>query len=55
MLYILRQVRSVAPTIATVLLLGETGTGKGLMATLIHRHSHRSEGPICLGPLRCHS
>ncbi len=46
MLYILRQVRSVAPTIATVLLLGETGTGKGLMAKLIHRHSHRSEGPF---------
>jgi DNA-binding NtrC family response regulator len=43
---VLDKVRNVAPTIATVLLLGETGTGKGLMARLIHRHSHRSEGPF---------
>ena len=43
---IFEKVRSVAPTIATVLLLGATGTGKGLMARLIHRHSHRSDGPF---------
>jgi DNA-binding NtrC family response regulator len=43
---VLDNVRSVAPTIATVLLLGETGTGKGLMARLLHQHSHRSEGPF---------
>ena len=36
-------IRSVAPTIATILLLGQTGTGKGWMARLIHRHSNRSE------------
>ena len=40
---ILDKVRSVAPTRSTVLLIGETGTGKGEIAKLIHRHSNRRD------------
>jgi DNA-binding NtrC family response regulator len=40
---IFEKVRAVAPTRSTVLLTGETGTGKGIVAKLIHGHSHRRE------------
>lgn len=38
--------KEVAPTRATVLIEGETGTGKELIANAIHHNSPRSEGPF---------
>ena len=43
---VLRQVEKVAPTDSTVLILGETGTGKDLIATAIHKRSRRAEQPL---------
>ena len=39
---VLEQIEQVAPASATVLLLGETGTGKELIATAIHERSPRA-------------
>src|SRR6476620_8312109 len=43
LLYVRRRMAQVAPTNATVLLLGETGTGKGVAARLIHHLSPRRD------------
>jgi len=40
---VLRKIRQVAPTRSTVLLTGETGTGKSFLAKVIHQHSTRSQ------------
>ncbi|MFY9731627.1 MAG: sigma 54-interacting transcriptional regulator, partial [Candidatus Acidiferrales bacterium] len=40
---VLRQVAKLASSDSTVLILGETGTGKELIARAIHKRSHRAE------------
>lgn len=43
---IINQIDLVAPTEASVLILGETGTGKDLVAHEIHRRSQRKDHPM---------
>jgi DNA-binding NtrC family response regulator len=46
MVEIYKTVSQVAPTDATVVIEGETGTGKELVARMIHRFSHRAPHPF---------
>jgi len=39
-------IEKIAPTDSTILIKGETGTGKGLAARAIHTKSRRSQGPF---------
>ena len=43
---VLHEIELVAPSDATVLILGETGTGKELIARAIHQSSRRRENPL---------
>ncbi len=43
---VLQQAAQVAPADTTVLLLGQTGTGKEVLARLLHRASPRRDGPF---------
>jgi DNA-binding NtrC family response regulator len=43
---IISQIETVAPSDATVLIMGETGTGKELIARQIHQRSRRREKPL---------
>lgn len=51
MVEIYKQISKVAPTDATVLIEGETGTGKDLIARMIHRNSKRASQPFV--PVDC--
>ena len=43
---VMAQVEKVAPTDTPVLILGETGSGKEVIARAIHERSRRSQGPV---------
>jgi DNA-binding NtrC family response regulator len=46
MVHVYNRIREIAPTRATVLITGKTGTGKALAATAIHENSPRRDCPF---------
>ena len=52
---VLQEIETVAPTDSTVLIYGETGTGKELIARAIHDLSSRSKATLRQAELRGHS
>jgi DNA-binding NtrC family response regulator len=46
MMQVFDMIHSIADTRATVLVTGESGTGKSMIARAIHRHSGRVDGPF---------
>ena len=49
---VMRKVHQVAPTTATVLITGETGVGKDVIARAIHENSPRKKSIISSSKLR---
>jgi DNA-binding NtrC family response regulator len=43
---VLQMIQRVGPTDANILILGENGTGKGLIADLLHQNSRRADKPL---------
>src|SRR5664279_4675677 len=46
MQYVLRAIGRLSQSIVTVLITGESGSGKELVANALHKHSQRSSGPF---------
>ncbi|MEJ2670621.1 MAG: sigma-54 dependent transcriptional regulator [Deltaproteobacteria bacterium] len=53
MAQLLEMVHTIADTMATVLITGESGTGKSMLAQYIHTHSHRRDSSF--GKISCGS
>jgi sigma-54-specific transcriptional regulator len=49
---LLERIHLIGPSTANVLVTGETGTGKELIARHVHKLSPRADGPFCGGKLR---